>query len=144
MKRRVFLTLILLISLPLWAQVNGDEKLSFVGMTLDDLIGRFGVPKSVIVARGDESWQDDVVFQYTEGDFYIYVDRVWQVRLASVLGISNRDRKTAVLRTLGNTAEDKGDYVLFPISGREWPLMLRVNFNNSGLASAIYIYRPDF
>ena len=144
MRQLAFFTLILLISLPLWPQVNGEEQLSFVGMTLEDLIGRFGTPKSVIVVRGNESWQDDVVFQYAEGDFYIYVDRVWQVRLASALGISNRDRKNAVLRTLGNTAEDKGDYVLFPISSREWPLMLRVNFNNSGLTSAIYIYRPDF
>jgi len=144
MKQRVFFTLIWLISFPLQAQVNGDEQLSFIGMTLEDLIGRFGIPRSVIVARGNENWQDDVVFQYTEGDFYVYIDRVWQVRLASAFGISNRDRKTAVLRTLGNTAEDRGDYVLFPISGREWPLMLKVNFNNSGHASAIYIYRPDF
>jgi len=134
----------LLISLPLCPQVNSDEQLSFVGMTLEDLIGRFGVPNSVIAVRGNENWQDDVVFQYAEGDFYIYINRVWQVRLASAFGISNRDRKTAVLRTLGNRAEDRGDHVLFQISGSEWPLMLRVNFNNSGLASAIYIYRPDF
>jgi len=144
MKRQVFFTLILLTSLSLWAQDNGDERLSFIGMTLEDLIGRFGTPKSVIVARGNENWQDDVVFQYTEGDFYIYVDRVWQVRLASAFGISNRDRKAAVLRTLGNMAEDRGDHVLFSISASNWPLMLRVNFNNSGQVNAIYLYRSDF
>jgi hypothetical protein len=113
-------------------------------MTLPELIERFGTPKTAIAVRGNEQWQDDVVFQYTEGDFYIYRDRVWQVMLSSACGISNRDRKAAVLLVLGNTAEDKGDHILFSISGKSWPLMLRVNLSNSGLVTAIYIYRPDF
>jgi hypothetical protein len=144
MKRGLFFVLMLLISLPLWPQVNSDDGLFFVGMTLAELIGRFGAPKTVVAARGNEHWQDDVVFQYSEGDFYVYRDRVWQVRLASAYGISNRDRKAEVLLILGDTADDRGDYVLFPVSGREWPLILRVNFSNSGLVTAIYIYRPDF
>jgi hypothetical protein len=133
-------------SLPLFAQqaINTDERLSYVGLTLAELIGRFGTPRAVIAARGLEPWQDDVIFEYAEGDFYIYRDRVWQVRLASMYGISRNDRKAAVLLTLGDTAEDRGNYVLFPISGRNWPLALRVNLNDSGLVSAIYIYRPDF
>jgi len=144
MKRGLFSALMLLISLPLWPQSGGDDALFFVGMTLTDLIGRFGTPKTVTAARGNEQWQDDVIFQYAEGDFYVYRDRVWQVRLASACGISNRDRKAEVLLILGNTADDRGDHVLFHISGREWPLMLRVNFNNLGLVTAIYVYRPDF
>jgi hypothetical protein len=121
-----------------------DEKLSFVGMTLAELIERFGVPKTVIAARGNELWQDDVIFRYNDGDFYIYSDRVWQVKFVSALGISNKDLKPAVLRVLGNNAEDMGDYVQLKVSGMNWPLMLRVNFNNSGQVSAIYLYRPDF
>ena len=120
-----------------------EEKLSFVGMTLEELIDRFGVPKAVIAARGSELWQDDVIFQYNAGDFYVYRDRVWQVKFASALGISNKDSKAAVLRVLGNNADDMGDYALLQISGMSWPLMLRVNFN-SGQVSAIYLYRPDF
>ena len=141
--KRMFLPLLIILAFPLWAQVN-DEKLSYVGMTLADLFDSFGVPKTVLAARGNEYWQDDVVFQYNEGDFFIHRDRVWQVMLPSAYGISNRDRKAVVLLTLGNTAQDRGDHVLFPISGKDWPLMLRVNISNSGQVSAIYIYRPDY
>ncbi|MDR0324285.1 MAG: hypothetical protein LBI12_07550, partial [Treponema sp.] len=103
MKHGIFL-LLLLISLPLWAQqtVNTTasvsvDQLSYVGMTLQELLGRFGAPRNVIAARGVEPWQDDVIFEYAECDFYIYRDRVWQIRLASAHGISIRDRKAAVL-----------------------------------------------
>jgi len=147
MKQRFFLAILMLLSIPLWAQpsvVVNDEKLLYVGMTLIELNEKFGVPKTVAIIRGNEPWQDDVVFQYTEGDFYIFRDRVWQVLLTSACGVSNRDRKAAVLLTLGYTAEDNGDHILLPISGKNWPLMLRINFNNSGQVSAIFIYRPDF
>jgi hypothetical protein len=144
-----FSLLFLLNILPLWSQaVNSnyvtDEKLSFVGMTLAELIERFGTPKTVIAERGNETWQDDVIFRYDAGDFYIYNDHVWQIKFVSALGISNKDRKPAVLKVLGNNAEDRGDYALLQISGMNWPLTLRVNFNNSQQVSAIYLYRPDF
>jgi hypothetical protein len=150
----LFITLLTFLSLPLEAQnqpiyagLGNDEQLGFVGMMMADLIERFGSPRSVIVERGYEPWQDDVVFQYNGADFYIFRDRIWQVKLASTHGVSNGDRKANVLRVLGNTAEDKGEHILLPITGRDWPLMLRVNFSNStntGQVNAIYIYRPDF
>jgi hypothetical protein len=150
--RRVFFSLLLLfIAFPLSAQnqpvyagLDVDEQLSFVGMMMADLLERFGPPRSVITERGDEVWQDDVVFQYNGADFYIYRDRIWQVKLASTHGISNGDRKAAVLLALGNSAEDRDDHALLAINGRNWPLMMRVNFSNAGLVTAIYIYRPDF
>jgi hypothetical protein len=98
----------------------------------------------VFTARGNELWQDDVVFRYAHGDFFIHRDRVWQVKLASVRGISNGDSKAVALLVLGNPAEDRGAYMLAPVSGLNWPLMLRINFNNAGLVSALYLYRPDF
>jgi hypothetical protein len=142
----MFLSFILLaINLPLLAQpVGSDEQFAYVGMTLTELFERFGVPRAVIAARGIEHWQDDVIFQYADADFFIHRDRVWQVRVPSVQGIRNRDRKAAVLLTLGDTAEDRGSYVLFPVLGKSWPLLLRVNFNDSGQVNALYIYRPDF
>jgi hypothetical protein len=130
--------------MPIYLGLNIDDQLSFVGMMLADLLERFGPPRSVITERGNEPWQDDVVFQYNGADFYIYRDRIWQVKLASTYGISNGDRKAAVLLALGNSVEDKEDHVLMAISGRSWPLMMRVNFNNTGQVTAIYIYRPDF
>jgi len=149
--KRFFTLLLLFLSFPLFAQnqpvyagLNSEEQLSLVGMMMADLLEKFGPPRSVICERGAEPWQDDVVFQYNGADFYIYRDRIWQVKLASTLGISNGDKKAAALLVLGNKAEEKEDYALVAINGKNWPLMLRVNFNNTGLVTAIYIYRPDF
>jgi len=147
MKREILLPLLLFVIFPLWPQeqaVNTDEQLSLVGMKVTELIERFGPPKTVFAARGYEIWQDDVVFQYAEGDFYIFKDRVWQIKLASARGISLGDSKPVALLVMGNTAEDRGDHLLLPLSGKDWPLMFRVNLNNAGLVTAIFIYRPDF
>jgi hypothetical protein len=142
-----FLPLLLIMSFITWSQeqpVNAGEPLSFVGMRLAELIERFGPPETVSTARGGEVWQDDVVFQYAEGDFYIFKDRVWQVKLASAFGVSLKDSKAIALLVLGNEVQDMGDYLLLSLPARGWPLTLRVNFSNAGLVSAIYIYRPDF
>ena len=138
--------MISLLNFSLWAEGQADsyDSLSFIGMKLGELFERFGAPKAVYAARGMELWQDDVVFQYSDGDFYIYGDRVWQVKLPSAFGISVGDPKAAALLILGNMAEDRGDYLLMPVNGRDWPLMMRINFNNAFAVSAIFIYRPDF
>jgi hypothetical protein len=147
-KRGFFIPLLFLFSFPLCAQqqpaAGADEQLSFVGMTIAGMLERLGPPRAVNTARGEEPWQDDVVFHYPIGDFFVYGDRVWQVKLASVYGISNGDRKSAVMLVLGNTAEDRGEFILSQVTGKDWPLTLRINFNNSGVVSAIYLYRPDF
>ena len=137
----------LFFAFPAWPQeptaVNRDP-LSFVGMRLAELFEAFGVPVAVSAARGNELWQDDVIFQYAEGDFYIFKDRVWQVKLPSAYGISLRDSRAVALLVLGDEVQDQGDYLLMPLPAVGWPLMLRVNFNSTGLVSAIYVYRPDY
>jgi hypothetical protein len=147
MKRGLFLPLLLFFTLPLWPQEQvgavGDP-FSLVGMKVAELVERFGPPIAVFAARGNEVWQDDVVFQYTGGDFYIVKDRVWQVKLASALGINTGDQKQAALLVLGAKAQDRGDHLLMPVSGKDWPLIFRVNINNTGRVAAIFIYRPDF
>jgi hypothetical protein len=149
LKYAIFLPVLFSLVLPLQAQsispaIAGDEKLSYIGMTLAQLIERFGAPRTVAVARGGEAWQDDVVFQYADADFFIHNDRIWQAKFSAAFGISTRDRKAAVMLLLGSTAEDKGDHALLSIPGRDWPTTLRVNLNNSGQVTAIYIYRSDF
>jgi hypothetical protein len=139
-----FFPFLLFIACPLWPQDSGVEPHSFVGMSLAELFGRFGPPRAVYAARGEERWQDDVVFEYAQGDFYIYKDRVWQVGLASAYGVALGDPKPAALLVIGDKAEDRGNYMLAPLSGAPWPLMLRINFTGSGLTSAIFVYRPDF
>jgi hypothetical protein len=136
--------------LSLWAQNASptapgqyDEQLSFVGMRLDDLFKRFGTPQTVYAARGGETWQDDVVFVYKEGDFYVFRDRVWQIGIKSVYGIKVGDVKAVAMLVLGENAQDQGDHALYSFPGGAWPLSLRVNFT-AGKISAIYVYRPDY
>jgi len=147
MKRGLSFPLILFFVLPLWPQeqvgVTGDP-FSLVGMKVAELVERFGPPTAVFAIRGNEVWQDDVVFRYTGTDFYIVKDRVWQVKLTAALGINLGDPKQAALLVLGVKAQDRGDHLLMPVSGKDWPLMFRVNINNAGRVAAIYIYRPDF
>ena len=138
---------VLLAAGTLWPQPSSfrqsDEPLSFVGMKLDDLIRRFGSPQNVYAARGNETWQDDVVFVYREGEFYIYRDRVWQVGLQSFYNMRVGDAKAVALLALGENVEDRGDYLIYTFSGTAWPLLLRVNCN-AGKISAIFLYRADY
>jgi len=113
-------------------------------MKVAELVERFGAPSAVFAVRGNEVWQDDVVFQYAGADFYIVKDRIWQVKLAAALGINSGDQKQVAALVLGAKAQDRGDHLLMPVSGKDWPLMFRVNINSAGRVAAIYIYRPDF
>jgi hypothetical protein len=148
--RRVKVPLLLLLAVApqIWPQIQPggkpqDDIFSFIGLKLDDLVMRFGVPKTVHAQRGAQEWQDDVVFIYDEGEFYIFRDRVWQIGLKSAYGIKIGDAKAIALTVLGEKAQDEGDYVLCPLPGAGWPLSLRANFTANKIM-AIFIYRPDF
>ena len=132
----------------LWAQnpsagLQQDEILSLVGIRLDDLVTRFGLPHSVRSQRGEEPWQDDVVFVYNEGDFYIYQDRVWQIGLRSAYGMSIGDSSVVALLIFGEGVQDSGGHHIYQLPGAQWPLSLRVNIND-GRISGIFIFRQDF
>jgi hypothetical protein len=140
--------IVLAVVAPLWPQQSTtpgqyDEQLTLIGLKLSELYQRFGSPQAVYAARGGETWQDDVVFVYNEGDFYVYRDRVWQIGIKSIYGIRVGDAKAVALLVLGENAQDKGDYVLYAFQGSAWPLSLRVNFA-AGKISAIFVYRADF
>jgi len=146
-KVRALQLLFLLLSLPLvHAQRSpeaGADPVSLVGMTVDELIRCFGAPRSVYAARGLQQWQDDVVFVYDEGDFYIYKDRVWQAGLKAALGIKTGDTRGAVTMTLGSKAESREDALFCSLDEKPWPLMLRCDFDRENKVRAIFIYRPD-
>lgn len=151
MRSAFFHLLVILLSFPLTAQerplntgLSNDEQYSFIGMMIADIIDKYGAPRTVASARGIELWQDDVVFQYTGVDFYIYKDRVWQVKFNTTHGISNGDRKAAALLALGETAKDMGDHALLSIKGKDWPLSLKIIFNEKDIVTAIFLYRPDY
>ena len=147
MRKGILLCIILLFFIPrLWAQQGGirnEEIVSGIGLKLEDLFLRYGVPNTVYTSRGNEYWQDDVVFAYSEWDFYIYRDRVWQIGLKSGYGMKIGDAKAAALIALGDKARVEDDYLLYPLTGNAWPLSLRVNFN-AGKISGIFVFRTDF
>ena len=134
---------------PLWPQVysapaEDAEPASFIGLTLEELIRRLGIPRSVYAVRGLEEWQDDVVFVYGEADFYIYKDRVWQAGIKETRGIRVGDPGAVVPLILGSYgAETRGNYITYFLNEGAWPLMLRFDFDSAGKVSAIFIYRAD-
>ena len=137
----LFSGLPLLHTQPHWT--TEEESIAFVGLTLQQLIDRFGVPRLVYAARGLEVWQDDLVFVYDQGYFYIYRDRVWQVGIHSVRGISRGDPQGIIYLRMGENAVAQGNSFFYPLHVTPWPLMLRWDIDNAGRVQAIFIYRSD-
>ena len=140
---RWFLVVLLLYpSLLVFAQSDNDPS-SLIGMTLQDLIKNYGVPKNVYAVRGVAVWQDDVVFVYDRIEFFIFGNRVWQVKVRSAYNIKDGDNRAAISKVMGEGRNFEG-YSLYQLPGKAWPIMLRVNWDASGRAAGIYIYRSDF
>ncbi|GMO46334.1 MAG: hypothetical protein Ta2B_27820 [Termitinemataceae bacterium] len=140
------LVVALFCSVSLFAQANSaaaSDPISYIGLTINDLITQFGVPTSVYSVRGMEDWQDDVVFEYKTIDFYIFRNVVWQVSVKAALGINVGDPRAAVLLVMGNKAEDKSSYILQTVTGMSWTLQWRFNIKG-GKVSSIYLYRMDY
>jgi hypothetical protein len=133
--------LLFFLSLPLPAQ--SAEPVSLVGITLNELVSRFGAPRTVHSVRGIEEWQDDVVFIYDHGDYYVYRDRVWQLGLKSAMGVKAGDSRAAVSRVLGSRAESRLDSIFCSLEGGSWPMTLRCDFDKDGRLLVIFIYRAD-
>ena len=128
------------------AQNDADEvdPVSYIGMTLEELLQSFGLPRSVYASRGFEVWQDDVVFVYDQGDFFVFKDRVWQVGIKSFRGINLGDPRGVVSLILGSKVEDRPNALFLPLNEKTWPMMLRCDFDSAGKIEAIFIYRTDF
>ena len=114
-----------------------------IGITLSELTSRFGMPKQVYAVRGVAEWQDDVVFVYDNGEFYLFGNRVWMLKVRSVYNIKDGDTKASVTRTLGEGRDFEG-YTLYQLPSRAWPMMFRINWTSSERVEGIYIYRSDF
>jgi len=145
MKKAVFFLgcFLLCSGMPVFAQTEPLEPAQLIGMTLAELIDNFGVPRQVYAVRGVAAWQDDVVFVYDNGEFFIFGARVWQVKVQSAYNIKEGDTKAAIAKALGDGRSFE-EYTLYQLSGNTWPVILRVNWGGSGKAAGIYIYRSDF
>jgi hypothetical protein len=120
-----------------------DDPAALIGATLNGLFTGLGAPKSVYPVRGLAVWQDDVVFVYDDGEFFIYGNRVWQIKVRSAYGIKEGDPKAQAVLALGQGRDFEG-HCLYPLPSKVWPITLRINWDASERIQAIYIYRSDF
>ncbi len=130
---------------------NGDEQ-GFdpsicLGFDLETVFETCGVPSMVYPVRGEEAWQDDVVFRYgTDYSLFLFRDRVWQVRIwesGSLGGVEIGDSKEKVLTALGPPfAEVEGSWI-YNIPDPRCPVRLRLCFSED-IVSDLYLYRSDF
>jgi hypothetical protein len=121
-----------------------ENPANLVGLTLNEVIGRFGIPQGVYAVRGEAEWQDDVVFSYGDRDFYFYRDRVWQLGLKAAFGIKVGENRNVIPLIMGDNVVVEESYSLAPLTGWSWPMNVRFNNDSRGLVTAIFIYRSDF
>lgn len=122
---------------------------SLLGMGLPEAFEAFGVPRQVAVMRGEEAWQDDVVFLYDNAlSLFWYRDRVWQIRFGPdfrgnfsrfIMGSSREE----VVSALGQPLHKEENSFLYQFAGPGYPLRLRLFFGDAGLED-VYMYRGDF
>jgi hypothetical protein len=150
MKKRCIIVAVRLLIAVFMAQAQETEEhppaenpADMVGLTLEELHAKFGLPQRVYAARGVEPWQDDVVFVYPSIDCYIFEDHVWQISVQTAYGVKTGDERSQVKTLLWGKTLDFEDALLFRLPSGSWEMMMRVNFDAEGKAQAIFIYRSD-
>ena len=145
------LLLLLLLSLPLAA----DETLSepdfaaLLGKTPGEVMDILGPPEELYAHRGDEIWQDNVVFFYSRRLYLFWFgNRVWQIRLdrefgGTFLTCSMGDSREKVIRILGDPFSEDERSLIYKLPDRGYPVSLRLFFKDVGLDD-LYLYRGDF
>ncbi|HEB09929.1 MAG TPA: hypothetical protein ENI06_01800 [Spirochaetales bacterium] len=125
------------------------ELAEIVGMELEKAYKDFGTPVEVFPVRGEEEWQDDVVFYY-DSHFYLFwfENRVWQVRVdnrypGEFLKLKMGNSEAEVIAGLGVPFKREGNSLFYNLQDRAYPLRLRLSFDNGFLVDA-YCYRSDF
>lgn len=134
---------------PLAALILPDDPVSLLGCGLGDALERFGAPSHVSALRGEEAWQDDVVFSYATGySLYWAGDRLWQLRFdpgyaGSVYGVFVGDSVDKTVSLLGSPYFRSSEAIVFRLAYKGYPVRLRVAVAAEKV-SAIYLYRADF
>ena len=120
-----------------------------LGMTLAEAFLAYGAPSVVFPVRGEEDWQDDVVFFYPSRLYlFWYENRVWQVRLderyqGELLGCSMGMSEQDVTGVLGDPLFREADWAVYTLADRGYPVRARLVFT-AGQLSDLYVYRSDF
>ena len=120
-----------------------------IGLTIPEAFDRYGTPARLFSLRGDEEWQDDVVFFYSDYLYlYWFQDRVWQIRYDSrhsgeVAGLKMGQSLDAVSAIIGPPHYGGTGSLFYDLRDSGFPLRLRLAFKD-GRLNDIYIYRSDF
>lgn len=125
------------------------ETAAYLGYSLEEAYREFGPPAEVFVHRGEEDWQDNVVFYYP-GHLYLfwYENRVWQVRLDGryeneFMGMRMGIGRNEVTGLLGEPFFSDGESFIYVLPDRGVPVRIRLFFDDNKLAD-MYVYRSDF
>ncbi|HAE22045.1 MAG TPA: hypothetical protein DCG47_06955 [Spirochaetaceae bacterium] len=152
--KRSLVFLALFVGLAAFAQESASPRLpadpaQILGFSPAQLIASYGPPTRVFALRGAEPWQDDVVFDYLSFSAFIFMDRVWQLRIAAdypepILGFHPSASLERIEASLGLPAtREPGNYE-WALPGRGWPVRLRAVHDEHGAVRELYLYRADF
>jgi hypothetical protein len=128
--------------------VEAVDLPELVGLTLAEALERLGAPAEVSTVRGEEAWQDDVVFFYPRHLYlFWYQNRVWQARLddryeGRFLGLGMGASRAEVLAALGSPMKELEGSLVYQLEDRGYPVRLRLYFEEERLVDA-YCYRAD-
>jgi len=128
---------------------SGTYPVSLIGLLPSELLALTGPPSEIFPMRGEEAWQDDVVFYYDNHTYIFWFDnRVWQVRFdarftGEVLGIRMGSTDGDVVKALGEPFKEMDGSYVYHLPSESFPIRLRLFFSG-GRVSDIYIYRADF
>ncbi len=127
----------------------GVSESAMLGLMIPQVLEEYGSPQRLFSIRGDESWQDDVVFFYNGFVyFYWFEDRVWQVRFdhrhnGTVAGVKMGQTFDEVIAALGSPHYVGSNEIFFDAQDRGFPIRLRLVFEDDRLHD-LYLYRSDF
>jgi hypothetical protein len=126
-----------------------DDPAPLLDLTLEEAWKRLGPPRRILAVRGNEPWQDDVVFEYGDGlSVYWYRDRLWQIRLSagyggSCFGFFLGDPADKALSLLGTPDRGESGILEWRLPWRGYPAKLRLVTRDGAITEA-YVYRSDF
>lgn len=126
-----------------------DQLVSRLGYRLSQAIEEWGAPRSVTVSRGDQPFQDTVVFYYPDNSYaYFWNDRIWQIRLdrryrGRAFGIAMGMAADQVRGVLGPATLDSATMLRYALPEQGWPVELLLFFKD-GRLDDLYLRRGDF
>jgi len=126
-----------------------DPMVGRLGYRLQQAVEEWGPPQELAVSRGNEAWQDSVVFYYADHSYlYWWGNRLWQIRFdkrykGEILGVEIGLERSEVLKRLGKPFTVSDNDLLYQLPDRGFPIRLRLIFSNDRL-SDVYLYRADF